>query len=448
MREAHPLERTVGMAWYVTDGEGTGGRLRVRPEDFRVREVESVDPEPPDADRGDYPHLLVRATLRSWDTNDFARELANRLEMSRERVAWAGTKDKRAVTTQLFSLDRVDPEATPEISGADLAVVGRLGRSLQFGDLAGNAFEITVREATSPGKATAIRSELETWHSGAGGAVPNYFGQQRFGSLRPVTHAVGLAVVRGDWEDAVLTYLAETSEHEPADTRAAREHVAETRDWQAGLDRFPKRLRYERAMLHALAAGDGFRDALETLPANLQRLLVNAAQSLLCNRMLSERLDRGLPFARPIAGDVACFAQERGGLTLPDTDRTQRVTERRVDAVTRHCERGRAFVTAPLVGTETELGAGVPGDIERAVLAAAGIEPADFDLPGEFHSEGTRRVIFLPVDPELEMGVGEEGGGGDGGPDADAFALSFTLPKGSYATIPLREFLKGSPLDL
>jgi tRNA pseudouridine13 synthase len=437
MREAHPLERTVGMDWYVTDAEGTGGRLRVRPEDFRVREVESVDPEPVEADPGDYPHLLVRATLRTWDTNDFARELADRLEMSRERVAWAGTKDKRAVTTQLFSLDRVDPGALPDLSNAELAVVGRLGRPLRFGDLAGNAFEITVREADRPDRAEAVCADLGTWHGGEGGAVPNYFGQQRFGSLRPVTHAAGLAVVRGDWEAAVMTYLAETGDHEPADTRIAREYVADTRDWQGALDRFPGRLRYERAMLHALAAGDGFRAALETLPSNLQRLLVNAAQSLLFNRTLSERLARGLPFARPVAGDVACFAQERGGLTLPDADRTQRVTERRVETVTRHCERGRAFVTAPLVGTETDLGEGAPGEIEREVLAEAGVAPADFDLPGEFHSEGTRRAVLLPVDPAVERADAEA-----------AFALSFTLPKGSYATVPLREFLKGSPLDL
>jgi len=64
MRQAHPIERQVGMAYYVSDADGVGGRLRVDPEDFRVRELERVDPQPADADTGDYPYLLLRATLR------------------------------------------------------------------------------------------------------------------------------------------------------------------------------------------------------------------------------------------------------------------------------------------------------------------------------------------------------------------------------------------------
>ncbi|MFC7172760.1 tRNA pseudouridine(13) synthase TruD [Haloplanus litoreus] len=51
MREAHPLERQVGIDYYVSDGPGVGGRLRATPAAFRVRELEAVDPEPLDADQ-------------------------------------------------------------------------------------------------------------------------------------------------------------------------------------------------------------------------------------------------------------------------------------------------------------------------------------------------------------------------------------------------------------
>ncbi len=441
------------MAWYVSDGDGAGGRLRARPEDFRVRELEAfdVDVRPVDADPGSYPHLVVRATLRDRDTNGFAGDLADALGVSRERVSWAGTKDKRAVTTQLFSVRGVAAGDLPEVAGAELSVLGRAGRPVLFGDLAGNAFEVTVREPERPGAVPAVTDELRAFGgSGAGGGgdgesgevrvgVPNYFGQQRFGSLRPVTHAVGLAVVRGDFEAAVLTYLGEASEHEPEGTRAAREFVAETRDWQAALERFPGHLGYERAMLHRLAEGGSFREALETLPANLQQLLVNAAQSHAFNLMLSARLERGLPFDEPVAGDVVCFAERDGhaDVTVPDADRTQRVTADRLDAVARHVERGRAFVTAPLVGTETELGEGEPGEVEREVLDELGVAPADFDLPGEFGSTGTRRAVLVTTDCEVERDAGE-----------DALRFGFALPKGSYATVLLREYLKLAPHEM
>ncbi|WP_336325376.1 tRNA pseudouridine(13) synthase TruD [Halovenus sp. HT40] len=444
MRQAHPVERAVGIEYYLTDEDGTGGHLREEPEDFRVRELEQFEAEPVDAPAEKYPHLLVRVTLRRWDTNDFARELANKLGISRERVSWAGTKDKHAVTTQLFSVKGIAPEDLPEISDADVEVVGRTGRSILFGDLAGNAFEIRVREPPQPENATAITDSLREFGGDQVG-VPNFFGQQRFGSRRPVSHEIGLAMVRENWERAVLAYVGNPSEREPEETQDARKFVDETRNWSEALDRMPGYLGYERSMLHELdrrtdggeqpASEADFRAALGELPENLTQLFVNAAQSSLFNQMLSKRLERGLPFDEPVEGDVVCFADNDGpeGLELPDQDRTQRVSADRVASVRRHCERGRAFVTAPLVGTETELGEGEPGEIEREVLAAANLEPSDFEIPDEYTSTGTRRAILVRTDLELRQ---------------DPLALSFALPRGSYATVLLREYLKSDPEQL
>ena len=449
MRDAHPTERTVGMNYYVSDADGTGGRLRARPADFRVREIERPEFEPSDADSDAYSHLVFRATLENWDTNDFAGALSDTLEISRERVSWAGTKDKRAVSTQLFSVRGGDSDALRgvDLRGADIELVGRAGRALWFGDLAGNAFEIVVRDADTESVAE-ITDDLREFggvEDSATVGVPNYFGQQRFGSIRPVTHEVGLEIVRGNWKGAVLAYVGKPHESEPEATREARafaerEVRAGTADWAAALERFPNRLGFERSMLHRLVENgaespEDYRDALEAVPTNLQRLFVNAAQSVLFNRILSARLDRGLPFDRVVAGDVVCFRDEESpnGLALPDPDRSQRVGEERVETVNRHAARGRAFVTAPLVGTETELAEGEPGDIERTVLAEEGVAPSDFDLPGEFHSTGTRRAILLRTDLSIER---------------DPLEFDFHLPKGSYATVLLREYLKSDPIEL
>ena len=63
MREAHPVERAVGIEYYVSESGGVGGRLRDRPGDFRVREREAfdVDLRGVDADPGSYPHLVRHA---------------------------------------------------------------------------------------------------------------------------------------------------------------------------------------------------------------------------------------------------------------------------------------------------------------------------------------------------------------------------------------------------
>ncbi|WP_181685543.1 tRNA pseudouridine(13) synthase TruD [Halorhabdus salina] len=451
MRQAHPVEDAVGMDYYVSDSDGVGGHLRREPAAFGVREIEAFDVESIDAEPGAYPHVVFRATLAGWDTNDFASVLSDSLGISRERVSWAGTKDKHARTTQLFSVTKIDPGDLDaiDLSNVEIEVLGRSGRPILFGDLAGNAFEIEISEPDRPENIDAVLDELAAFAgsdrdrdegSATTVGVPNFFGQQRFGSERPVTHEVGLAIARSDWKDAVLAYVGNPHDREREDTREARAYVAETRDWQGALDRLPNRLGYERSMCHRLAENgasnpEDFRDALEAVPTNLQQLFVNAAQSYAFNRILSARLERGLPFDEPVPGDAVCFADNDGpdGLELPDTGRTQRVTEDNVGTVRRHCERGRAFVTAPLLGTESELAEGEPGEIERAVFEELGIGPADFDLPGEFRSEGTRRAILLRTDLSVER---------------DPLTLSFALPKGSYATVVLREITKADPADL
>jgi tRNA pseudouridine13 synthase len=444
MREAHPIEGAVGIEYYVSETDGVGGRLRDRAEDFRVREREAfgADLHELDADIGSYPHLLFRATLRSWDTNDFASALSTQLEISRERISWAGTKDKHAVTTQLFSV-KYDDNELPELDEAEIEPLGRAGRPVLFGDLIGNEFEIVVRDADRPENAAKIATELRNFGAGEGGAhpdadadvgVPNYFGQQRFGSMRPITHRVGLDVVRGEWESAAVRYVCESSDREPERTQSARDRLSETRAWENANGILPGGLRFERAIAGRLADGcdapEEYRSALETLPTNLQRMFTNAAQSYAFNLILSERLRRGLPFEEPIEGDVVCFADDDG---LPDPDRTQTVERSQLRTIRRHCERDRAFVTAPLVGTDTEFGAGEPGEITEAVLEELGLERGDFDRPGEFGSTGTRRAIL--VSTELEL-------------DHDPLSLRFSLPKGSYATVIAREFLKTDPDEL
>ena len=449
MRPAHPDERAVGMAWYASDVDGVGGRLRARPEEFRVEEIETVDPEPLDADPGSYPCLLVRATLRAWETTHFVRRLSDSLGASRERVSWAGTKDRNAVTTQLFSVRDATPDDLPSLDGADLTPVGRLGRDLAFGDLAGNRFEVRVRDATAPGEAAAVTEALRVDDGAVG--VPNYFGHQRFGSGRRVTHEVGLALLRDDPRAAVLAYCGNPADAEPEDTREARAFVDEQAGrsdprWGEAAERMPGPMGHERAMLSRLAEDgvtaaspdEAWLAALAAVPTALRRLFVNAAQSYLFNRIVSERLERGLPLSEPVAGDVVAFAdrsEPADAPARPDPDRTQRVDADRVGVVARHCRRGRAFVTAPLVGTDTKFADGEPGELARAACADLGLDPGDFDLPGEFASSGTRRAVTVRTGVETTTE--------DGDP-----AFAFALPPGSYATVLLREYLKVDPARL
>ena len=413
----------LGLDWYATETQGVGGRLKERSEDFRV--VERADF--PYGDEG--KHAVLRATLRGYETHEFARDLSDELGASRKRVRWAGTKDRRAVTTQLFTVAEVSREEIEGVSleGAEMEYLGRSHQYVSLGDLRGNEFEVRLRDADAPEDADAVAEEIEAF-----GGVPNLFGSQRFGSRRPVTHVVGERILEGDFEGAVDAYIADSSEAEPESTREARERYADEGDPREALGYFPEHLGYERALLNALAEGKEGRDVLDALPHNLRRMFVNAVQSRVFNLVLRERHERGMRFDRAHPGDVVCFAEGSydAPVPVPNARSTQRITESKVEAVNRHFERGRAFVTAPLVGSGTEFAGGEQGEIEREVLEEAGVSRSDFDRADEYSSEGTRRAVL--VHPELEY----EREGKD-------LLFEFFLPRGSYATVVLREFTKG-----
>jgi tRNA pseudouridine13 synthase len=239
---------------------------------------------------------------------------------------------------------------------------------------------------------------------------------------------VGEALVRGKIEEAVFIYLAQPFPGELERTRVTREKLWVTRDIPAALKEFPEYLYYELAMLNFLVEHPGdYAHSFDVLSLNLKRLFVHAYQSYLFNRILSRRLAAAMPLHRAVEGDVVCFAKEG----LPDMDRVQKVTPENREAIDRLTGRGRAFLTLPLIGFETAIGEGAQGEMERSILREEGISPENFKVleNPDLGSRGTRRAALCPVKPQIRV-------------EENRVELQFVLPKGSYATVVLREYMK------
>lgn len=418
-------DRNIGLEYYLTDTPGIGGSLRRHLEDFQVEECY------PDIGYEGGRYLIVEVEKSNWDMHHLIRDLSRALRISQRRFSWAGTKDKRALTRQRISILGVGEKdlETASLPGVDLKVLGRTNRSVGLGDLIGNRFTVRVRNLDVEPREAALRLERTTAQIREQGGVPNYFGVQRFGEVRPVTHLVGRALVRGDLELAVFTYLALPYPDEPEVTRTARESLWQDREVHQALRDFPPHLHYELAMLNHLQANRGdFAGSFDVLAPNLKRMFVHAYQSYIFNRILSRRMQAGLPLCQAVEGDVVCFS--RNG--RPDLGRLQRVGADELEAVNRLAGLGRAFVTLPLFGSESELASGVQGEIEEQVIAEEEVAREDFVIPDnrELGSTGFRRPAILAVVPEHRL---EEDG---------SAVLKFFLPPGSYATVVLREYMK------
>jgi len=419
-------ERDIGIEAYLTDGPGIGGRIKVAPEDFVVEEI----PGPPRAGRV-RPATLAVIRARNWETNRLVRELARALRISRRRISFAGTKDKRAVTTRRFLIE-APPDAVLGIRLGDVEVLSAetTDRPLAIGDLAGNRFRVVVRDlVVDPGAASARSEEIAREIRVAGG-FPNFFGVQRFGSIRPITHIVGRHIARGEFREAVLAYVANPIEGESPESFAARAELVRTGDCRAALRAFPPVMSFERAMLHHLVERhEDYVGALLRLPTNLLSMFVHGYQSFLFNRILSERILRRIPIGQPVEGDLVL---PLGRDELPDRHRTIPVDCTNIEKVASQCARGNGFVSGLLFGSESEFAGGEVGRIEKAVVAAEGLRPEDFVVPAIpwLSSKGGRReIVVRPSDLTFRA---EDG----------SIVFDFSLPRGAYATTLLREFQK------
>ncbi|MBR4225891.1 MAG: tRNA pseudouridine(13) synthase TruD [Candidatus Methanomethylophilaceae archaeon] len=428
-RKCLTAESEIGMRNYLCDADGTGGHLKTEPEDFVVREIS----DPPRAkENGNY--TIATVSTRNWETNRLVRMLSRSLGVSRERIGFAGTKDKRAVTTQLMSF-----YGNPDLSKIDLKDVTvsdayRGARGIQIGDLIGNSFEITVRDCRMPMAEAKDVIEADIQTIKRTGGFPNYFGVQRFGVVRPVTHLVGERIVRGDFEGAVRTYISFTTPEEEPELREKRKSLEGRDDWKGMLPGIPENMSYEKMMVGALAEGRSWTDAIEILPTNLQMMFVHAYQSYLFNEMLSRRMDAGLPLNMPVEGDLVIPTDSNG---IPQHESPILTTSRNIDLVARQVRARRAFVTIALYGTDSQLAEGEMGEIERRVVEEQGLSQEDFNIPElqKCSSKGIRREILCPL-KDIGSSVGE-----------DSYTLSFSLPKGNYATCLLREFMKSEMRD-
>ena len=421
----------VGLGFYLSNGPGVPGRLKATPEEFRVREVSSYPrPDPQGA------YTILRVESRGWEQHELADAIGRRLGLPRRAVGWSGTKDRRAVAERLLAYRGPLPDGELGLPGVRLLDAYRAREGLVLGRHYANAFEIHVGGLPAPGPAQLAFRQVEAELRAAGG-FPNFFGGQRFGEVRPITHVVGRWIVRGDLAAAVDAYLIDRP---PTGTEGigddARAAYAEHRDPARALREFPHEYRFELALLERLSRGDPPDRALKALPYELRRLFVHAYQAYLFNRYLTARHREQLPLRRPVPGDTILRLGRDGTFRGGDT---AEVAEENLPECTELVARGRAAVAGPLVGLSTALRDGPSGRLMAALLAEERLSPASFAVPvaPELASEGTWRPLLLELPPlAIE-------------PDADGVWFRFALPKGAYATVLLREFLKGAaPVEL
>ena len=407
MASISQIDSRAGIECYCTSFAGTGGSIKQGSEGFMVSELvnESLDISLSYNENHRYPLYILEK--RDIDSNHALFEIERELHM---RFRVMGIKDAKAVTTQYAGMERVmrNPPAELKSRHTRLTLKGFTKHPLQKKFLAGNKFEIriyNVRSSDLSGFVPHIRK------------VGNFYGLQRFGSERLVTHLIGREIVKRNFIQAVELLLCHTTEFDTQMSREIRNKCVDPSNYRQVLKMLPRGMDIERQVLSALVAGGDTIAALRAVPITIRRLFVQAYQAYIFNRCLSRAVMEGEDLLQPQTEDL-CFEMEGPAtfgriIKYNPTSKTKLVPAIRMAGYTFQPGKGRfENITRAIMQEEEEVSA------------------KDFyikEMQELSHQGGFRQAPLWCTDFRYEQ---------------DPLTVSFKLPKGSYATTLLREIIK------
>ena len=307
-----------------------------------------------------------------------------------------GLKDASAVTEQfVFTTYKSDQCFEINETKYNLKKVGFTDKMLSKREMIGNHFEIKIDGASNE------LSKFDEFNK-----ILNFYGYQRFGSRRPVTHLIGRSLVQKDFTGAVDLLLSFTSEYDSTKNTMMRDLMSDVSKYPEALKIIPKNMDLEKIVLKEMIEHNDPVRALRALPLAIRRFFVQSYQSYIFNHTLSRSFDAGEDLFCPQPDDV-CY-DKNGELGKFENDPLQRLS-------------------VPFVGYSYYKKTRFHYYIEK-ILRDEEITHKDFfskELQ-EISSQGGFRNSSIKCD---DYKVNDN-------------IVSFSLSRGSFATIVLREIIK------
>ncbi|MGQ0771238.1 MAG: tRNA pseudouridine(13) synthase TruD [Nitrososphaerota archaeon] len=390
------IDSDIGILSYTTSHSGCGGKIRQQNEDFVVSEVlaqktlSSISRED-----GFAVYKLKKSGI---DTNHALESIFKKTGVTLKTL---GLKDASAITEQ-FVCSMAKTKSLQDYSDGKISLqrMGFVKKPLSAKDMVGNRFTIRISGASA-----------EPSNFSEADKVLNFFGYQRFGSKRAVTHLVGKALIQKRFDEAVRLILSFTSEYDSKENTALRKEMADQSKFPEMLQTIPRQMDLERTLLKEMIQHSNPQKAIIKLPLSIRRLFVDAYQSYLFNLTLSKAFEYGEDFS-PTQNDV-CY------------DKNSKLGKYEMDP--------GQNLTIPLVGYSYFKKTRFDFHISK-ILKDEEITPSDFYIKEmqEISNEGgfrTARLICTDFEAKRDMVI-------------------FTLQRGSFATILMREIMKPSdPLE-
>ena len=285
------IDSDLGISLYATKSVGTGGTIKKSNDDFKVKELLSEKAlKTISNDHGLSVYILKKNGI---DTSHALSDVEKRFGLVLKSL---GLKDANAVTEQyVFSKSISKSFETIQGKNYSLKRLGFVKKPLSKKDMIGNHFEIKVE---NPSNHISDFNEYEK--------ILNFFGYQRFGSKRPITHLVGKAIIQNDYQAALDLLLNYSSQYDTEENNANRKIIAERTSELSVIDKIPKSMDIEITLLKKLSKTKDLKIVIRSIPLHMRRFYIQAYQSYIYNKTLSLAFDYGEELFSAKEGDV-CF---------------------------------------------------------------------------------------------------------------------------------------------
>jgi tRNA pseudouridine13 synthase len=382
-------------------------KLKQSPDDFVVEELTDTLP----VERG--PFALYRLDKTGWTTPDALAVVKRRWNIDGRRLSYGGLKDRHATTSQHFTIYR-GPNRDMTHDRVRVTCLGLAAEPFTAEQIRANRFSLVLRsmDAAAIDRARAALDEVAVV------GVPNYFDDQRFGSVGASREFVAREMIRGDFEAALKLALVAPYEFDRASQKREKAVLSECwHDWpacKARLERGHARSIVDYLVHHPT----DFRGAVARLRPDLQGLYLSAYQSHVWNRMLAGWLASHLEPNRLASVELAL-----GGVPAPRSISEPIETKWR-----------NLLLPLPSARVKPDTSATWPALIE-SVLAEDGLTLATMKIPGldrPYFSKGERAGRVEPAHLEATDD------GDDRNRGRKKLNLKFELPRGSYATMVVK----------
>ncbi|CAG2163534.1 unnamed protein product [Oppiella nova] len=365
-------------------------------------------------DKGEYIHFVLYKENR--ETQQALQELALKMHISAKNFSTAGTKDKRAITAQEVSAYKVPPrkiwEASQRCRDVEVGHFRFERREIKLGDLKGNRFDIVLRDVPKSVDMDAVAKSMESVRTT--GAI-NYYGMQRFGFQYEKPYAIGIAILRQQWERVVELILSDRPQDiqwRDGSGMSFNECLnlwRKTRDAKSAFNNCPQKWTPEATLLKGLSrvADNDYMGALCTGMHRNQRLLyLHCYQSYVWNRTASYRVRTY--GQRVVAGDLLLKSDNEVDSEVVDSNgdkKGSRFGDNIVVADERNSSGASIYdIVLPVIGSDNVWPTNSVGDYMRELLGEDEVSVDMFKaLPKQWCVFGTyRRLYVKPEDFEYE----------------------------------------------